>query len=289
MKKILLIGGSGQLGTALQEDAGMFDADIVSFPRAELDVTNEEQIRQKIKATNCDVLLNAAAYHVVTDCEKNFEQAMRVNFASVVTMARLCKERNIPFITYSTCYVFDGKKKMSYEEQDSPHPLQMYGISKLAGEYGAAAAYPDGSIIIRTGALYGGGRTGSPEKKGNFVLDILKQAETEQKIEVTSEQIINPTFAGDLSKATLKLLDADASGGIYHLVNEGYCSYYEFAREIIARAGKTAVVVGVDRGGRSGEMRRPRFAALANIKAASMGIVLPSWQEGLKSYFASLN
>ena len=93
--------------------------------------------------------------------EKNLEEAVRINFASIVRMARLCKERNIPFVTYSTAFVFDGEKGTPYTEEDVVHPLQMYSISKLAGEYGALAAYPEGSIIIRTGALYGGGNMGS--------------------------------------------------------------------------------------------------------------------------------
>lgn len=298
MKKILLIGGSGQLGSALIEDARTFGFEIISFARSELDVTNVAQLRQKIGETKCDVLVNASAYHVAAECEKNPETAMRVNFVSVVAMAHLCKERTIPFVTYSTFYVFDGEKGEPYEEDDAPHPLQVYSISKLAGEYGAAAAYPDGAIIIRTGALYGGGRTGSPQKGGNFVLDILKEAEAKDRIEVSCEQIANPTFAGDLSKATLKLLEmqmsisggrADAMfAGIYHLVNEGYASYYEFAKEILMCAGKKATVVPVARSAGKDGVRRPTFAALANTRAAAKGIVLPPWKEGLASYMSSI-
>lgn len=288
MKKILLIGGNGQLGSALVQDARMFGFEIAWFARSELDVTNEVHLRQKIKETQCDILVNTSAYHVVAECEKNPEAAMRINFASVVAMARLCQERKIPFITFSTFYVFDGEKGAPYEEDDAPRPLNMYGISKLAGEYGAAAAYGDGAIIIRTGALYGGGRTGSPQKGGNFVLDILKEAEEKDHIQVSSEQIVNPTFAGDISKATFTLLKMQAPGGTYHLVNEGYCSYYEFAKEICIYAGKDIPVVPIDRKGGKGDIRRPMFAALANTKASAMGIVLPPWKEGLAYYITSL-
>lgn len=277
------------MGSALLQDAGMFGFEIVWFARSELDVTNEVHLRQKIEETQCDILVNTSAYHVVAECEKNPEIAMSVNFVSVVAMARLCQERKIPFVTYSTFYVFDGEKGTPYKEDDAPHPLNMYSISKLAGEYGAIAAYGDGAIIIRTGALYGGGRTGSPQKGGNFVLDILKEAKEKDHIEVSCEQVVNPTFAGDVSKATLKLLEMRVSGGMYHLVNEGYCSYYEFAREILMYAGKDMPVVPIDRKGGRGDMRRPTFAALANTKASAMGIVLPPWKEGLAYYIKSLS
>ncbi len=289
MKKILLIGKNGQLGSALMKDALQFDVDIVSFERKELDVTNEYHVQKKIKETNCDILINASAYHVLTDCEKNPEEAMRVNFTSVVRMARLCRERKILFVTYSTFYVFDGQTSAPYKEEDAPHPLQIYSISKLAGEYGATAAYPEGTVIIRTGALYGGGKKGSPEKGGNFVLDMLREAREKTTIEVSSEQIANPTFAGDLSKATFALLQKNAPAGIYHLVNQGYCGYDEFAREILTLAGSKTTIVSVNRQGKSKGLRRPQFAALENTKASALGVVLPPWQEGLTSYLKSLH
>ena len=270
-------------------DAPRFGFEIISFERNELDATNEDQVREKINATRCDILINAAAYHVVADCEKNLEEAMRVNFAAVVRMARLCKERMIPFVTYSTFSVFDGETNAPYAEEDMPRPLQMYSISKLAGEYGARVAYPEGAFIIRTGALYGGASTGSPDKGGNFVLGILKDLETKKKIEVSAEQIMNPTFAGDLSSATLDLLGKHAPAGIYHLANEGYCSYADFAQEIVLHAGSDAIIMPVDRGGKSGSFQRSRFAALKNIKGAARGVIMPPWKEGLKSYMASLN
>ncbi len=288
MKKILLIGKNGQLGSALMNDAPLYGFEIISFERKELDVTDEHQVQQGIEKTQCDILVNASAYHVLMDCEKNPEEAMCVNFTSVVRMARICKEYRIPFVSYSTCYVFDGEGTTPYTEKDPPHPLQMYSISKLAGEYGADAAYPDGAIMIRTGALYGGGAHGSPEKGGNFVLDIMREAEKKPTIEVSCEQIINPTFAGDLSKATLALLQKSAPAGMYHLVNEGYCGYDQFAQEILAMTGSTTKVTPVDRKGQSGGLRRPRFAALRNTKAAAMGVILPPWQKGLMSYIQSL-
>ena len=288
MRKILLIGKTGQLGGEIRKDVNSFDFEIFPFDKNELDVTNELQIKEKIEEVRPDILINTSAYHVVTACEKNPLEAMAVNFVAIHRMAKLCKQYDIQFITYSTDYVFDGEKGTPYEENDKPNPLQIYGISKLAGEYAALNLYPQGTFVIRTCGLYGG-KKGSPEKKGNFVLNIMKEARDKEVIEVSSEQIVSPTYAGDLSKATLKLLNIKAQPGIYHLINEGYCSWYEFAKEILKLAKINTKVLPVDRRGISGGIKRPKFSALKNTKAKKLGIKLPSWQEGLNSYFNLLN
>ena len=288
MKKILLIGKTGQLGKEIIKDVSSFGFEIFGFGKEELDVTDESQIKEKIKKIKPDILINASAYHVVPMCEKNPMPAMAVNFIAVQNLAKICRENNIIFITYSTDYVFDGKKGEPYEENDAPNPLQIYGISKLAGEYVALNSYPDGVFVIRTCGLYGGEK-GSPEKGGNFVLNIMKEALDKEIVEVSSEQIVSPTYAGDLSKATLKLLNSKAKPGIYHLVNEGYCNWYEFAQEIFKLAGINKKLKPINRGGSDGAMKRPKFSALKNIKAKALGIELPSWQEGLKSYLNFLN
>ena len=287
MKKVLLIGKTGQLGGEIMKDALSFDFKIAGFGKEELDVTNELQIKEKIKEIKPDILINTAAYNAVIMCEKTPLPAMAINFIAVQNLAKICKENDIIFVTYSTDYVFDGRKGFPYEENDIPNPLQMYGTSKLAGEHAALSSYPGGTFVIRTCGLYGG-KKGSPEK-GNFVLNIMEEALNKEIVEVSSEQIANPTYAGDLSKATLKLLNSKAEPGIYHIVNERCCSRYEFTREIFKLAGINKKIKSIDRGGSDGKMKRPKFSALKNTKAKAMGIELPSWQEGLKSYFNFLN
>ena len=283
MRKILLIGKTGQLGREIMKDSSLFDFKIVSFGKEELDVTNELQVKEKIEEIKPDILINTSAYHVLVACEENPLKAMAVNFVAVGKMAKLCKKYGIKFITYSTDYIFDGEKGAPYEENDKPNPLQIYGISKLAGEYAALNSCPEGVFVIRTCGLYGGEK-GSPEKKGNFVLNIIKETQNKEIIEVSSEQIVSPTYAGDLSKATLRLLNSKANPGVYHLVNEGYCSWYEFAKEIFKLINIDRKILPIDRGGISGGAERPKFSALKNIKAKNLGIELPSWQEGLKLY-----
>jgi dTDP-4-dehydrorhamnose reductase len=203
---------------------------------------------------------------------------MKINFVAVGEMARLCKKYGARFVTYSTDYVFDGRKGAPYNENDKIDPLQFYGVSKCAGEFAALNFYPEGSFVVRTCGLYGG-MAGSPEKGGNFVLNIMKEGREKEIVEVSSEQIVSPTYAGDLSKATLSLLEKEIDPGVYHLVNEGYCSWYEFAREIFKLAGIETKLVPADRKGSSGTMKRPIFSALANTKAKARGVVLPSWVE----------
>ncbi|MBU4370167.1 dTDP-4-dehydrorhamnose reductase, partial [Patescibacteria group bacterium] len=270
------------------KNSASFDFAVVGFGRKELDVINEFQVAEKIAKVKPDILINTSAYHIVSKCEENPSTAMAVNFIAIDKMARLCKKYGIKFITYSTDYVFDGEKGAPYEEDDKPNPLQIYGISKLAGECAALNSHPKGAFVIRTCGLYGGDK-GSLEKKGNFVLNIIKEAQSKRVIEVSSEQIVSPTFAGDLSKATLKLLNSKAESGIYHLVDEGYCSWHEFTQEIFKLTKIDKEIKPVDRSGISGGIKRPKFSALKNTKAKSLGIELPSWQEGLKKYIYELS
>jgi len=283
VKKILLIGKTGQLGSEIMKDVFSFGFEIVGFKQEELDITNHLQMKEKIEKIKPNIVINTSAYQVVSMCQENPMVAMAVNFIAVLNLARICKENDIIFVTYSSDYVFDGTKGVPNEEDNAPNPLQMYGMSKLAGEYAALHAYPDGVFVIRTCGLYGG-KIGSPQK-GNFVLNIIKEARDKEVVEVSVEQMVSPTYTGDLSRATLKLLNSKAKFGIYHLVNEGECSWYEFAREIFKLAGVTKELKPINRGGVDGKIKRPKFSALKNTKAKALGISLPPWQEGLKSYF----
>ncbi len=282
--KILLIGSTGQLGLELDKQARDLKHEIQSFSHEELDIANSEKVKKEIDSFNPEVVINASAFHNVPLCEEQPDQAFLVNAIALKPIAQLCEGKNIKFITYSTDYVFDGLKGSTYNENDNPSPVQMYGISKAAGEY-VALSYSKTSIVIRSSGVYGG-KEGSKSKKGNFPLNILKQAETEKVIEVASEQILNPTYSIDLAKATLELIEHKDINGIYHLANEGYCSWAKFAQEIINAKGLQTKIVSVDRGGMAGKLRRPIFSALENVRAKKLGVVLPAWQDAIKRYIS---
>lgn len=279
--KILIFGKTGQLGEQLYIQAKDKNYKVIAFPRNELDITDTKRIEKTIIKNCPDIVINATAYHVVADCEIYPKKAFLVNATAVKNVAQITEQLNIPFITYSTDYVFDGRKGKPYVEGDLPSPMQAYGVSKVAGEY-MALAYNPKSIIIRSSGVYGG-KHGSRSKKGNFALNVLKE-KNKETLEVSSEQIVNPTYSADLAHATFGLIEHKEARGIYHLANEGYCSWAEFAAEIMRLVGSKTKIIPVDRSGQSGGARRPLFSALKNIRAAKLGIKLPSWQDALKRY-----
>jgi len=281
--KVLLIGRTGQLGgDLLRNNPGH---EIVAPGRDELDLADSASIGRMIDGVRPHVVINTAAFHNVPLCESDVEQAFRINCAGVRDLALACREMSARFVTFSSDYVFGGEKRTPYGEDDRPQPLQMYGISRFAGELAVRAAYAEGSIIIRTCGLYG--RSGAQSKGGNFVDKRLDDAKNCSLLEMGCDQVVAPTSTDDLSRALWQLLDHPlAVAGLYHLINEGECSWYEFTRAIYEIMGLAVEVKPVDRGGMSGAMRRPLYSVLANTKLREIGIVLPHWREGLQRYLA---
>lgn len=284
--KIFLLGKKGQLGQELVTQAKKMGFSVSAYGHAELDVTDTERVNNELIKTNPDIVINASAYHVVADCETHPELAFAINAIAVKNLSVCCQQKGIKFITFSTDYVFDGKKGSTYLETDRPSPVQIYGLSKLAGEI-SCLNYNPNSVVIRTCGLYGG-ETGSKSKRGNFILNILKEAEKKKVLEVSSEQIVSPTYAADLAKATLELLKNKKIYGIYHLVNKGFCSWAELAEEVIKTRNLTVTIVPVDRNGGTIEIKRPLFSALKNTRAKKLGVKLPLWKDAVKRYIQSL-
>jgi dTDP-4-dehydrorhamnose reductase len=279
--RILLIGRTGQLGGDLLRNGGGHS--IVAPERSELDITRPEQARAAVAAHRPELMINCAAFHNVPLCEEQPEQAFRVNCIAVRDLASVCRDTGVRFISFSSDYVFGGDKRTPYAETDLPHPLQVYGISRLAGEHAALATAPDHAVIIRTCGLYGA--AGARSKGGNFVDGRVAEAKAGKTIEMAMEQTVAPTSTDDLSKAVLALAANPAlAPGIYHLVNEGECSWYELTAAIVQILGLPAKVVPVDRAGRTGSMRRPLYSVLANHKARRLGVALPPWRDALERY-----
>lgn len=287
MKKkcAIIIGSGGQLGTALIDASTAFGYTIIAYDKTELDITDSDSLHRRIDEIAPHVVINASAYHVLRDCEDHPDMAYAVNALAVSALASICRQKGIRFVTYSTDYVFDGTKGSPYTEDDHPRPLQVYGASKVAGEYGAQHTYAQGTLIVRTCGLYGGIK-GSPMKGGNFVINILKEAKGKEYIKVSGDQIVSPTSGRDLAYATYELLDHESAVGIYHLVNEGMCSWYEFAEEIFRIAGVATRVLPVARGQEKASTApaRPAFSALTNTRAKALGITLPAWQKSVAHY-----
>ena len=279
--KILLIGSSGQLGGDIVRNNVAHDIDAPD--RSALDLGRPAQMGEYIRALRPDMVINCAAFHNVPLCEQEPEQAFRINCAAVRDLAALCAEIGAWLVTFSSDYVFGGEKRTPYLEDDRPAPLQIYGITRLAGEHAALATAPERAIVIRTCGLYG--RSGAKSKGGNFVDGRVADARAGKRIEMASEQVLAPTSTDDLGRAVLSLIaHPRLSPGIYHLVNEGECSWYEFTREIVRVIGTSTEVLPVDRDGRTVNVRRPLYSALANTRARALGITLRPWREALKAY-----
>lgn len=279
--RILLVGGTGQLGgDLLRRPRGH---EIVAPDRAELDVASREAIVAALARHRPDCVVNAAAFHDVPRCEAEPERAFRVNCVAVRDLAGACAAAGVPLVTFSTDYVFGGEKRTPYLEDDPPAPLQIYGITRLAGERAALSTAPAGAIVIRTCGLYG--LSGARSKGGNFVDKRVQDARTATSLEMGCDQVVSPTFTGDLADALLRLLEHPARApGVYHLANEGACTWFDFTRAIYEELALPVKVIPVDRGGRSGDMRRPVYSALGNQRARALGIVLPPWRDALRRY-----
>lgn len=282
--KYLVIGKTGQLGSELIQDLSKSNNEVLAPTENELDVTDKQSFLSAMKEFQPDIVINTAAYHNVPLCEDNPVKAFQVNCLAVKDMAEITSELDAWFVTFSTDYVFNGRKREPYIETDEPGPLQIYGLSKLAGEY-AAISYPK-SIIIRTAGLYG--FQGAETKGGNFVDKRINDSKRITLLEMSNDQTVSPTFTSDLSEAVLKLVKHKSKqSGIYHLVNQGFCTWFEFTKEIFKIMDISIELIPVDRKGLTGKMRRPLFSALKNEKAAKMNVNLPHWKDGLKRYIGS--
>ena len=279
--KILLIGATGQLGgDLLRNNPGH---DILAPGRDELDLSRPERIDAVIRHARPDCVINCAAFHNVPLCEEQPGNAFIVNCVAVRDLARVCADIGSWLVTFSTDYVFGGERRTPYAETDAPSPVQIYGVTRLAGEHAALYTAPHRAVVIRTCGLYG--RSGAKSKGGNFVDGRVADGKAGKRIEMACEQIVAPTSTDDLSWAVHALIShSELTSGIYHLVNEGSCSWYEFTRAIMELMNYRSEVVPVDRGGRTGNMRRPVYSVLANNKAQALGIKLRPWREALEAY-----
>ncbi|HYR34104.1 MAG TPA: dTDP-4-dehydrorhamnose reductase [Burkholderiales bacterium] len=279
--RILLIGRTGQLGGDLLRNNSRHE--IAAPSRDELDITRKADVASALARHRPELVINCAAFHNVPQCEEKPEEAFRVNCIAVRDLAAACAAAGARLITFSSDYVFGGDKRTPWAEDDRPQPLQVYGITRLAGEHAALAAAPKHAIVVRTCGLYG--QSGARSKGGNFVDGRVADGRAGKTIEMACEQIVAPTSTHDLSIAVLALAEHPGlQPGIYHLVNEGQCSWYELTCAIVEILRLPAKVVPVDRGGVTGAMRRPLYSVLGNNKARALGIVLPPWRDALERY-----
>jgi dTDP-4-dehydrorhamnose reductase len=251
--------------------------DVIGVDLEEVDITDLRAVEKQVAALAPDVLINAAAYTDVDKSEKQEEVAFRVNADGAANLALACRAGRIRLIHVSTDYVFDGKAKRPYSEEDPPSPLGVYGRSKWEGEKRIREILPE-ACLIRTAWLYG--------KAGkNFVKAILAQADEKNRLRVVDDQRGSPTYTLDLARA-LRTVAEKGLEGTYHVTNQDACSWLGFAEKILELGGKKGVAVepiSTEELGRPAP--RPRNSVLDCGKfEKATGMRLRQWQEALKDY-----
>ena len=268
--KILILGANGMLGHALINAFANEDIMVGDLP--EFDITKTEDLKLKIKGFKPEIVINAAAFTKVDECEAKKNLCNQINGEAVGDLAKICKDLNAILVHYSTDYVFDGNKKEGYLETDQTKPVNAYGASKELGEK-LLQKNTAGFYLIRTAWLYG------PFGK-NFVDTIIELALKQKEIKVVNDQFGNPTYAKDLAQATKQILIDKPAFGIYHRTNAQSCSWHELAKKIKEIMGLTAELIPVSSAEFPMAAKRPRYSKLINTKLPE----LRSWTEALEEY-----
>jgi dTDP-4-dehydrorhamnose reductase len=283
-RPVLIIGGTGLLGEALRRELESLGELFVAPRKEELDLREVDRLHDRLKGIAPHAVVNAAAFTDVAQAEspRQREQVIQLNRDGPAGLAAACTRLGVPLIHVSTDYVFDGRKREPYRESDPVNPLQAYGRSKLEGERAVSAAFGD-AVVARTSTLYGPGR----RKRPHYVDAVLRQAHERDTLRVVRAPVSSPTYAPDLARALLRLLECRASG-LVHVVNAGGCSRLELAREAIRLAGLEKRVEVRERAEPPGSLDRPAYSVLDSSRYTALtGSAVRSWADALREYLGA--
>ena len=272
--KILLTGGDGQLGQALQQS--LVDHELLITTRSTLDITNQHQVDTQLKAAKPELIINTAAYTQVDLAEEQIDAAYQVNESGPLYLAQVANQLCVPLVHISTDYVFDGNSKSAWLESDETRPLSIYGKSKLAGEQAVMKAC-DRHYIVRTAWLY--------HYSGQNFLRTMYGLRGRDEVRVVDDQRGSPTNADDLADALVKLIQT-GSYGIHHLVNRGEASWYGLTREFFSQLEIDTRLVPVSTEEFPRPAPRPKSSVLHTER--STGIELPHWKTGVARLVAQI-
>jgi len=274
--KAVVIGATGQLGQDLMRTLG---EEAIGLSHQEIEVTDGVGVVQTLQSLKPDWVLNTAAFHRVDDCEVNPALALAVNALGAFNVARASTLVGAHVVFFSTDYVFGGQSRQRghpYTEQDPPSPLNVYGISKVAGERLVLHAQPE-ALIVRSAGLYG---TATSRKGWTFPQLILHLAQTQGVVKVVTDQVLSPTNTRDLAYAVYQLMRENASG-IFHVTNSGECSWYEFAQAIFELTKTRAQLQPQSTADTKRCAPRPAYSALCSTRLSNL---LRPWREALTDY-----
>jgi len=290
--KIFIAGCNGQLGRELTEILNSGTADIgkidESYNGAEvtctdidtLDITNEFSLNNFFDKLRPKIVFNCSAYTNVDKAEEDEKTAYAVNALGCLNLAKACNKYGAKLVSVSTDYVFDGEKTTPYVETDTPNPKTVYGKTKLMGELFISQNLSE-HFIVRTAWLYG--------KQGkNFVRTMLRLGKENESVSVVNDQFGCPTYANDLAYHLLKIALTEHYG-IYHCVNNGVCSWYDFAKEIMYKAGLHCTVMPITSSEYGAKVKRPHYSALQNDRLRiTVGDQMRDWNDALDSFLKTI-
>lgn len=277
-KKVLVTGVNGQLG---EELVRLFskDSSFLVFPKThqDLDIINRKQVGLVLQKEKPDIIIHCAAWTNVDAAARTPEGAMKVNAEGTKNICEAAQKVNAKVVYISTNEVFDGKKGIPYLEDDHTNPINAYGESKLKGEQYCQSILGDACIIVRSSWLYG------PASINNFPNKIMQRAQEQGFLRVVNDEISTPTYTPDLAAAMKKLLEKNISG-IFHLVNRGRASRYDWAKEILNVRKLRVPLSPVKLCDFRRRSTPPENSVLANIRARRIGVILPNWRQSNKKY-----
>ena len=281
--KIVILGTGGRLGAALlREYEGEYG--VAGFNHAQLDLSNFDEIREKLGETDFDVLVNVAAFTNVDLCETQRDQAFRINAEAPGVLATICAEKNAKLIHFSTDYVFDGEKRAPYIEEDEANPISVYGESKLAGEKNVLAAR-NRHLVVRVSWVFG------PDRP-SFIDGMIKRAQENEKVDAIADKFSTPTYTHDIAQMLPQFFDGDREGGILHFANAGKCSWQEYAQWALDCCRESGVPTKAKTVGslklndmQAWVARRPVYSVLSTAKYTQLTGTPPrTWREAVADY-----
>lgn len=281
VKKILLIGADGQLGTDLKKALNGYKLFCPLIE--ELDITKFDKIEKYISSNSPDLIINTAAFHQLDECEKDPQKSFLLNSSAVKNLAEICQKKDISLVHISTDYVFglDDKRRTPYREEVSPGPINIYGASKLAGEYSIRYLLKK-YFIIRPAALFG--VTIAKGKGENFVETMLKLAKEKGEVKVKNDEFTTPTYTKELAE-NIAILIKTNNYGIYHMTSQGECSWYEFAKKVFELTSIKINCSPVSSKEFPTIAKRPSYSVLENRHLKEIGLdKLSHWSVALEKY-----
>ena len=258
--------------------------DVVGFDHAQLDLTDFDSVRAKFSSIAFDILINCGAFTNVDLCEKEIDQAFRINADAPKLLAEICRDKEAKLIHFSTDYVFDGEKREPYGEEDPANPISVYGESKREGEK-LVLQTQDRYLVVRVSWVFG------PDRP-SFIDAMIKRARNEEHVDAIADKISTPTYTRDIAQMLPQFFDVDVEGGILHFANAGECSWQEYAQFALDSCHSLGIPLKAKAVGalkladmKNWIARRPVYSVLSTEKFFSLTGTTPrNWRDAVADY-----